>query len=212
MNLDILLYGHLDYSANVLTKFSIVEERTIDSEKTFSYIDSQTLEMDADSFALNLLFKQLEWFAKNPEIEIPNSGNIFYENLDDALSYMVFALYSFFRLCDIVIPFNKKFEGRTHPAPIIRTYLILGNITTILLSRKVSNIDQFVTKLYKMIKEAEEAFTKVTYTENQSEFFLSSHGGVSAYMNKITNNWNNVRPLLIPYALGYLPPFAEIIE
>lgn len=165
----------------------------------------QTIEMDADSLATNR-----EFLVAHHHIEHEKSTLFpIYENWNTFIFHWVFAIYSLFRLFGFEPYEISNAKKLKHPPPSLRIAMIISTLATILEHKSYnikSEID-FSTPL-KASQEAEKAFQEISYFPQGYDLFLISwrNKEFNDYLFEITYNWNNVRPLLEPFAYGDLPP------
>lgn len=206
--------GHNGYISSKLPSRFIWDELDYHSTRGsfLSPLDSQTLEMDADSFATNHGFIQGEFYIKNPESL--NKKNHLMKNLytsyENYYSHWSFAIYSFFRLTGFNEINLEKQKLKSHPPPSIRMAMILSNIISIIIKRNVCDSNKLSEYLVRTCVLAERAFSEITFQENKGTLFKNAFLDHEDYMDEIARNWNNVRPLLEPFAFGQLPPLSSL--
>lgn len=206
-----IVRGHLDFLINN-SSFKTWNEFNHNTEQLnngFRSIDSQTLEMDADSFAINRAFifyhQAIEEF-KNTDSEK------WFKDVSSCAYRWAFSIYSFFRLINNREYTVAQMESLSHPPANVRIALLLGNLATLFSERYDQSIQDEVCKAaVAACLEAEKAFGEITYQTNNfnsmREAFLNPN--IVDYERKVRSNWDNIRPSLEPYALGDLPPYRR---
>jgi tetrahydromethanopterin S-methyltransferase subunit B len=200
--------GHLGYAKSL--KYNLWSElEAYNKQGRFKPLISQTLEMDADSFAINHVCLRTHYIM-NKHNTLPELIN--FKNFETFFQSWTFAIYSFFRLC-IFTPFDiDKARELDHPPAPVRLRMITLNIVTKLLEMgyKQDEVDRCIKAQLQSMKEAEKAFTYITYSDNSLHILLDSYQQSDEYVEDIVNNWNNVYPLIKPFAYGNLPKIREV--
>lgn len=207
-----IVRGHNGYLSSLINGFVWSEvEGSVNKSHGITFLDSQTLEMDADSFALNQSFLASANFIDNPSLWDKQNPqlNLLYRNFPNALEHWTFAIYSFFRLLGFNEINLEKARQRSHPPPAIRMGMLCGNIESLLHYWKIPDKEKIMSCIVESTIRAEKSFTDITFHNNQYGLFAESYILGKGYMFEIANNWNNVRPLLEPFAFGELPPLAN---
>ncbi len=202
-----IIRGHCGYYKSISYKqhWSELELKQFDNPFHF-----QTMEMDADSFAVNYAFLSTDNVAQakadGKTIDYP--WNLIYTDIEIFFHYWTFAIYSFHRLCNIEHFNEEETNQLSHPPPSVRISLMMNNILSIMEKRNMPKIESMSNMLVKTIVEAELAFSKITYEENKPDIFFSNHVLSTNYTEKLMRNWNNVLPLIKPFAIApeSLPP------
>jgi len=185
-----IIRGHCGYKSS-LTNNALWVEFNGDSNAFYTPLISQTLEMDADSFAVNHSII-LAYHSISEYMSLSDDLKKLYENIETAS------------------PSLADFENKCHPHPAIRIWLILNNIYAILESRNMPS-EQITTlsfKLSKIMEHADFAFSEVTFNKFNYQSMVDVFFQTQIYTNKLTKNWNNVLPLIKSYAIdpSKLPP------
>jgi hypothetical protein len=202
-----ILRGHCDYHFETSNTKQWMEFDSINSER---YLDSQTLEMDADSFAINRIFIN-GMVVIEKGLNVSNSAQMFWKDIGTYLDNSLFAIYCFFRITNISTPDRVSFLSRKHPHPSFRITMILSNILTVM-ERESDIISSSQFKIYtdSLIKQtflAEDAYLTVTYGQNRiNEILLFDRKG-NEYVRMLVNNWDKLLPSLSKHAFHpeYLP-------
>ena len=201
-----IVRGHVGYCANRFNYSTLNEVQNADSK--LDPLMSRTFEMDADSFAVNHAFIiGMNRIANTDTLHFPEA--LIFKDEATFLSKFIFATYCLFKLFEFE-DFNPgTVQNLSHPPPSVRVSMIVNNIIVLLNHHKIKNIDYITDRMRNSIVEAEKAFSEIRYVKNNtSEVFFSNHVKAVSYIKQITENWNNVRPLLEPYAFGDLPPLV----
>lgn len=162
----------------------------------------QTLEMDADSFAINNLFR---YHFRDKGLFDKQKSDLKY------LGFTVFAVMRIFGFKEFEIGEVKQ---HSHPPPSARLFLIISNLHRILEFLERDDISNCMKLLLYGCHEAEKAFTNVVTEENNywglRYIFDPNNIEITNYSFNIAKNWNNVRPLLEPFAFGALPKLTNL--
>jgi hypothetical protein len=202
-----IIRGHIGYATN---KKHTIEWNEVETNKTIALdgLVSQTLEMDADSFAVNHAHITALSYIKSSGTLDNNYPNV-YSDLRTFYTNWGSAIYSFFRLCDINAPNNDFSKNRSHPPPSVRMSLITNNITTILSRDKSGDSKLVLEEILKSITIAEDAFASITFQERNPIVFFLNYPNTISYQHLLIKNWNNVLPLIKPFSYGELPPIVN---
>ncbi|TMI74834.1 MAG: hypothetical protein E6H09_03050 [Bacteroidetes bacterium] len=203
-----IVRGHTGYLDDTYASaFSEIESPNNEDGK-IKYIDRQTMEMDADSFATNHSHLRAIVEINHPEM-IPGIFKIINKNIKTFYSHWIFVIYNLLRLF-LLTEFNyDKNKLAKHPPQWMRMQLILNNIHAILMINNFDNNDIITSHLRNTIESAESAFCSITFDTKNSELFWLNFLQSEHYGKEIRYNWNNLIPLLKPYALGKLPGLVD---
>lgn len=195
-----ILRGHVAYLSSSYN-LNIQEALTYESSDLISTL--QTFEMDADSFATNRIIND---FIEN-YIIIKNHDLTIYKDLKSFISNFAYSIYCFFRIFGFYTLEISKMKSKSHPSPSMRIAMIMSNISTILLEKKIQNTDEILEESIKSIKKAEIDIGKITFFDNQLDGFsaMYSNSELSAYIFEIVGNWKNIKPKLEKYSFSVLP-------
>jgi len=146
-----------------------------------------------------------------------NSSEVYsfmFRNFEIFWRLWTFSIYSFFRLCGFTHFNVYETKDLSHPPPTIRIQMILINISTKLKEMKYqeNDVDKYIYAQLQSMKEAEKAFSYITYTDNDLGIFINAFDQSGQYVNDILNNWKNVYPVIKPFAYGELPPISKIVS
>ena len=206
-----IIRGHCGYYKKLREKEHWSE---LELKQLANPLHFQTMEMDADSFAVNYAFLSTENAAKAHASGNPTSypWNLIYADTMTFFRYWMFAIYSFHRLCNFENFSEEETNELSHPPPSVRVSIMAANIVTIMDNRNMPNSQEMAKMLMAIPVEAETAFSKITYDENRPDIFLSSVVLSDNYSRKVCYNWNNVLPLVKPFAINpeRLPPPVAI--
>ncbi len=180
--------------------------------KFITTLDSQTLEMDADSFATNWAFITAEVWHNRP-LGDKNMALLF-SDYSVFFGHWAFAIYTFFRLFGFYSLREKDINESSHPSPAIRASMVFRNIEPMLIARKMNIEEQEKIKeaIASAIEAADIAFTEVTYHERSINTFFEVHKNADSYVTKLLYNWNLVRPKLEPFAFTVLPVLNKLAQ
>lgn len=201
-----IIRGHVDYKLS--SHGESWNEYQIKMSTHYEPIISQTLEMDADSFATNHAYIIAQYNIVNETMSKINFPDIFL-SLTTFYRNWGFAIYAFMRLqgfeeLDII-----SAKSKSHPPASTRLSMIGSNIVAILKRDSIVNIEEIIDSYSVSILDAEIAFAKVSYFKYSPLLFLNNHNRSLNYVTEIAEKWNEVRPFLLKYAYGELPPFTE---
>ncbi|CAA7388033.1 hypothetical protein [Chryseobacterium fistulae] len=195
-----VLRGHIDFFKNNFN--AIISEGDYEKDKSKVNIQ-QTLEMDADSFAVNCLIGQFreQTFSRKP---------YWTENCGDINSFMYhfgYSLNAFFKLFGYYESSSDIHHRLHHPIPSVRMSMILGNVSTIFEREKRPNAEVALNYLIQGGIKADEDLCEVSYMERTYKEFaeLLSSTNNKAHVEGIMDNWKELRLKLLPYAYATLP-------
>ena len=191
-----IIHGHCGYLEHLFDKNGRFDEN---SDNGLEYLDRQTMEMDADSFAVNYAYKEIDFYIKN------TPGKVI------AIKDFLFAVYCFFRIFEF-----KHFDENTdrhneHPPESIRMNMIISNILSILIKYNDPCLEEIKKELNNVLLSAEKAFTEISNDENSSKIFYMNAINSSNYVKEIINNWNKIYHVIKPFAIHpeFLPPLTS---
>lgn len=201
-----IVMGHLDFIRTINeSSFYFEFEET---SKLHSLI-SQTLEMDADCFGINIGIREIEMQIEKRTF-IPNEFKQFYKDFESSLSLYIFSIYSFFRLFGMEKIDFATLESLSHPPSGFRQNIFLSLLATLYQSKG----DEYAKGIGDMAVyvsfEVERAFDEISFQGLDASTFLSSFDSEAmAHITKIRKNWINVRSLLEPYAFSKLAAIQD---
>jgi hypothetical protein len=199
-----IIRGHTDYKSRLNENSFLSELNNKENNNGILSWVSQTLEMDADSFAINRILLIDEGRLANMEA---NNFKPIYKDWGTVILHEMFVIYSAFKLWDIDVLDIDKAQEYSHPPNSIRISLMEINIVSIFLEKyKSENIKNIISKIRESSKIAEDAFVKITFKLSTHDTFIMNTIMGQDYIKYIRYNWNKVRPLLEPFAFGTLPP------
>jgi hypothetical protein len=202
-----IIRGHVDFVATKKNKNFWNEFDYSSSPNLYDSSFFQTLEMDADSFATNRSFI-LANLMINDYDNLSIVEKQICHNWATFSSNWIFVIYSLFRLFGFNLNDLESAKNKTHPPSTIRLSLIHGNIATLFMKVYGENYLKSVSKsTLDSIVQAEKTFNLITYQENMLDKYFNTFldQSLSLYVKEITDNWNNVRLHLEPFAYGSLP-------
>jgi hypothetical protein len=185
-----ILYGHVGYISSVNNSSSLDEIANATPELT--NLDLQTLEFDADCFAVNQgIWKYLMHF-KNRDIPVEYAP--FFNSFEDVLFTWCFAIFSFLR---IMGPGNyqpKDFLHSSHPAPRIRQVIIMRCIATMIEKRYPEFSEKRTYEIIdNAINECEQAYSIITLNQPKAWGLieaLKKEGEM--HINSLMENWKTL--------------------
>lgn len=201
-----IINGHVDYRNSKLGNYYLDEDQhTILTEDQALF--SQTLEMDADSIAMNIIFNLNRFSIRHPEIIVPGCEFI-YQNEADRLFLSCFSINFYWRLFGMNKPTFQSIKYSTHPSAAMRQFMIASTIVSKLIVLKETDLEEI------MLKKCTEAVNSVEYAfsvlseqgYDNSTFRSVLQKSEREHIAKLCKNWANVRPLLEPFAFVKLPP------
>lgn len=195
-----ILRGHLGL---IYSKNGSELQEAFQDESILNINLRQTLEMDADSFAVNRIINSYLLFYSN----IENHSDSIYQTWETFIYNFSFSIYTFFRLFGFHHVEVEKIKKFPHPRPLTRIQMISENIATILVAREIDNLDYLCEKIVDAQVDAEKELAKVTFFSNETKDFLLAVSSDESriYINKIMGNWNKLYDYLLPYTFGVLP-------
>jgi len=209
-----IVCGHLGYLDSLGLDQSLKEaDGFIDNKINFTPIFSQTLELDADSIGIVYTIRSAQYLLS---IALPDEFKLFYKNLNDTLSLWLFPIYSLWKLSDNNEPNSKEFHNLSHPSPSTRQYITIATISTMLISSPKDfkldgeEIKRLVAALHQTTLDVENAFSEIS-EQIFDDSLLMLNSEVIDHSILLQKNWNNVRPLLEPFAFVKLAPLDGAI-
>jgi len=199
-----IIFGHVDYCHSILGTFEI--EETTQKSTTSKVIDplvSQTLEMDADSFATNRGMEMLNLIFTNPNFAVPDAQQ-FYKNWPSMIKMWVFSIYTFFRIFGHTNNSNS-IKTDLHPPASIRSHLVMANIFSIFqVKYDTSLLSEISTICIDAALTVEKAFEEISHQGfDLAPLDFSKKEEALIHGRFLMKNWNIVRPLLEPFT--YIP-------
>jgi hypothetical protein len=195
--------GHLDLIGENRKMFAISENA---APTIIDPIVMQTLEMDSDCNAVSRSINLLDSWVKT-ENKIPVE-NLFYSDLETAISNWLFAVYTFFRIFGFRDYTSYPLPSYKHPPSGIRQQLIFGTLATMFQSRPEKNMLERIPNICVSILDAvENAFAEVSEVEmDRLAIAFAYTSDAQNHIKVIMNNWNDLRPKLLKYATVDLAP------
>lgn len=199
-----IVNGHLDYCQKAKGLFNIAEKDKPSDDPRFS----QTLEMDADSYATNeAIFDILKFSGKSIE-SMPKELEVFIDRKEHLFLH-IFCIYASFRLLSSPLNNINKAKTYTHPPAVIRQALILSNIATIFEKENYGiTMSEAADICLKATQNVESAFANISTSTLEYDTITSAFTKPAVtYTRNIFYNWQNVRPVLEKYAFDRLPDY-----
>lgn len=200
-----ILFGHLDYliHKNSITTFSNMPVNNLNGN--IDPLDSQTLEMDSDCFAVKGIYDEILIAERSIE-SIYKIYQPFCKDLNTHLRLSMFAVNSMFRLFGNNLPDLAHLKTYSHPPALVRMFNINATLITLFESR--TNIDEIINICSQTDMEVDNAFNEISKTKLDN--ILYEHAkNTCDYSYALMLHWNNVRPLLEGYTYGKLAPLHE---
>jgi hypothetical protein len=176
-----LFHGHSDL---LLQRFGfrVLDERGRSTLTALTPLDKQTLEMDADSFAINDVLTQ-----------IPAN-----KSRHSSFFAAIFAVYCLFRLFGSEnIADDDALLAEEHPPAVYRQRFILGAILEYVQDTKLMPLPTFADVIAGVIEEAEIAFAVLTGSSPLAAPQINeSFERIGKVLSKLLANWKVLRPEL----------------
>lgn len=202
--------GHLDLKFSLDKSTSFYEINNFKHTDTISALDLQTLEMDADCYAVCKGIIEILDLNKNCDSISEPFIKDFFGSLDKCIYLWVFAVYTFFR----IFGFRKcsvcELESYTHPPIGLRQHFVITTLDAFFDKNKIAFRSELLETWKKTIIGVEKAFEEISeqgYDVSQFRFAMKNE--VFEHGRKIMRNWNNIRPMLQNYAFCELAPLDE---
>src|SRR5262249_3263159 len=128
-----IVRGHNGYVSSKIKeyKWEEIDYRSIRGPY-ITPINSQTMEMDADSFATNHAFIQAHYYITHPnawdEAKSDSRMNLIYKDYPSFCGHWCFAVYTLFRLFGFQEIKPDRIRSLSHPPAVIRMSMILANV------------------------------------------------------------------------------------
>jgi hypothetical protein len=198
-----LMHGHVDL-ANMRLGVPVFAEFDATRGRTLGNLTSQTLEMDADTFAIGQGLATAFGRASNPAGVSPERWRQWYQTPRAALATWSTAVYGLFRvLADGEVPSDDLLSS-THPAPHVRLFIAYTTATEYL---KKHGPFELAPQLDGIFAEAVPSIEKghAFLTSTQAE----AHGARAAFeqpsrahLVELLKHWKTLRPELLPLVRG----------
>jgi hypothetical protein len=203
-----IIFGHLDYleSKTKVSHWTEIEDETL-KLKSLSPITSQTLEMDADSYAVLRGVRQIIFLSGNID-NIKQELKPFYSSLESSLTLWFYSIYSLFRLFGYSNCDPLKIKKTLHPQTGIRQHIVFATTHTILQNEPYKELLKRMPSLaMSIVNKVEKAFEEISFQGYDSRAIKIAYEKESQeHVLELVKNWNNVRPELEKYAKGKLAP------
>jgi len=215
-----VIHGHCAYLENKLNlswnEFQMIDTDGIPEDS----LNRQTMEMDADRFAIGIVINRFKEYLINPRmISVNPLLTDAFKNSETFFLHWTFAIYTFFRLTGFEDFDSNKMNKATHPPPSVRVLIMMTILATMFRDENLSNknlsnieLEKITKKLVEMLNTAEETYSFMAHEENQGKTFAIAIYKAQEYPRKLCKNWNVVRELLLPFAINpeLLPaPFTD---
>jgi hypothetical protein len=210
-----VVFGHCDFRKEEET-YALLELNHCNDNKFFKKnkltpFDRQTLELDADSYALKIILSELYYFVIN-NINMPKEYQPFFKSYEDITFTCMYSLFTVFNMMAGEATDFEEMKNNTHPFQGIRQQNIIGLITTINQNNETEISQE------KMLELREKTFVECQNSFNQiSEKGFNYHPldfvhqkDVYNYFVSLMNNWAKLRPMLEPFAYKELAPASPL--
>ncbi len=191
-----ILRGHVDYNYNISKEANF----TLFNESKLDPLTRQTLEMDADSYAIC-------WMLKNTINLFKNKTNVLFPlSIDKYIEYSFISVYSLMRLCygrsQILVDnkFEQEQSSNTHPSWRLRQYMVVEAGLTYV-ERYYNALvypKSFVTNVADILLNTEKAYKTITGLkpiEKVEDFPHVLHFS-SPHTKNYLEHWNLIKPEL----------------
>lgn len=190
-----IMHGHLD----LLNHLRLTNEDILDKP-----MFRQTLEMDADCVSVSMAFSRNDMLTHTltyyPELQ-------FRRTFTESISLWHFAVTAFMGLYGNQRPSLEYLYKNSYPVSEIRYFWMGSTVATIV--QKYPHIQEsIVNALLLSRNHSEKALWEVGQCHRSDSFGkFATEGAAMAHMSRVGKYWNNVRPLLEPFAFKGLPHF-----
>jgi len=164
----------------------------------------QSLEMDADSFAVGQGLATAFGRARDPNIIFPPDWRQWYATPRLALFGWALAIYGFFRLFFKGAVNLDDLGSTNHPPPNIRLTMVLSTLVEFL---KKTSLEEFISQLEPIIGEVvrtvETGHALITSTPlNVSGLQQTLDPRANKHLGRLLDHWKILRPELVPLNRG----------
>ncbi len=205
-----IVMGHLEYKNEVTNSFSFNEVFCItDSKNQLNPLISQTLEMDADSYATNASLSDLQIIVENMG-QLPDDVKFIYKNFKESFSLWVFSIYSFFRLFGNKKDSVEQLKTSFYPTTGMRQISMVTLIAKLYAQNGKKYTDELFQIALQSSAQVEKSFAEISEQGiglESIEFAVRPEA--KEHFGIVLKNWNNVRPHLEPFAKANLAPVVE---
>ena len=206
-----VMNGHCD----LIKEMGINELCEENTECSSRGMDLQTMEYDADCCAISSIVNEyfrIQYMAINSIDGMSGRPNI--DSTIQFISGLLIAIYilnswlNTLRITDQEIT-EEKLEKMTHPLPGTRTLYLWSTVNTVIYGLNVysrDEIEQIADRSYESVFTFIKEFSAIAYPG----FLMASFNKVGVrHLQKIHNNWKNVRELLTVHYCD-LPPYEDV--
>lgn len=168
-------------------------------------LDLHTLEMDADSIAIQDLIKNIN--SKNSKLVIPYDLN----NKDGILKSILFVSFILFK----ILP-HKHYQSiedikkSTHPSSSFRFGMLTVTLEAYLRQNDYNDLalklDSYIVETIQMFSTSIKKISNEIFDIEEIIMFYSDKG--LEYLNEVVYNWNFLKPKLENFAFAKLAPYT----
>ena len=193
-----LFWGHLSLISNY-SEVNLISEDNTPNYKELTELDYQTLEIDADSNAINQMIMYMLSVGENMHL-IGENFKPFFKTRQEIIFNMSFSVMCVFTLFDSNDYNPHEFKSLRHPPVGIRQknfVLLTGQILEMLFGEKIR--EEYLPIIGDACGEAMKAFNLISETEVRYQNFFKSFDEQfdKDHLDEILNNWKNIRPKLL---------------
>ncbi len=192
-----LMNGHVRL-INRRSEIRFLVEFDEHSSQSLSSLDRQTLEMDADSFAVAQGAATFVGRLAEPEKVFPKDWRQWYRSPRQALFAWIFSVYSLFRLFYKGPADLDDLESAVHPPPGIRMFMVTACLLEFLKVRGQETLmKQFEPILEEVIQEVEDAHSVVARCPvDATGTYQWTDPRAQRHVSRVIDNWKHLRPQL----------------
>lgn len=201
-----LIHGHINLNNQFTGQTNLFELESNPASiiKSIRGLTRQTLEMDADVYGSNIGWRSaLATVIFVRDTKFPDTS--FYTSNENALYNWMFAISTLFSLFDRNYDVSRL-ESLDYPPSPVRAFYIMS---TVHYNYKPSGYSEyyFADILVKALWASVEAIDKIFFSDVHKVLLTPESVEVERiHATRLTDNWKNVGPLLLPYTRDELSP------
>jgi len=194
-----VIFGHVDY------KMGLISEG-----KEINPLDNQTLEYDADAYAVKIALQEIFFLVENKG-QVRDEIISFYEDIETAIFIWTFAIYSLYRLYQKHAIDENTIHLKSHPPVGVRQRIVFGMIRVLLDNDKyrylIPKLDYILSDVITQVEKAFEEISHQGLCKGNIRFAFTPKA--DAHLKAIHNNWAEVRPRLEVFSYAKLAPVDQ---
>jgi len=199
--------GHVGYSSEISGAAFYIEINMFDNPSFLRNEIRRTLEFDADNTAMSFLLDFILRRTAEGNINGESTNPLFLDPIIGT-QFIVFALYSYWRLFDMYI---HQWDGSHPPSPVRQSLLIDYILGYHLYTGGEHQLNEMRNRTKATVAEVEFAFSNISHEPYNPFGFLNVQNTEgNSYKINLKRHWNIVRELIEPHAYVAISPSTNI--